>query len=159
LPAKMKIAPRYGWLAMFLKFPFPFQNVFYFKPVKPPGAALSSTNWFHWQENAEKNPYAVVPAWADWARVIIVPAACWEPVAVHFVAAPVEAVVEQLAILLPSDQTSVAFEGVTASRFHVIATPRYEVIVILGVQAAGVITVPIGVRELAPSWALVAGLK
>jgi ethanolamine utilization microcompartment shell protein EutS len=51
-------------------------------------------------------------------------------------------------MVLPSDQESVALEGVTAAMFHVIATPRYDVIVILGVQAAGVITVPIGVRTL-----------
>jgi hypothetical protein len=64
---------------------------------------------------------------------------------------PDEAAVVQLPAVLPCDQTSVRLEGVTVVRFHVIETPRYDQIFILGVQAAGVITAASGVRLLAPT--------
>jgi hypothetical protein len=58
--------------------------------------------------------------------------------------------VEQLAIVLPSDQLSLEVEAFTADRFHVIAIGKNDQIVILGVHKAGVINVAAGVR-LAPA--------
>ena len=57
---------------------------------------------------------------------------------------PAVAAVEKLSTLVEAAQVVLEVDGVTVKRVHVVAAPLYEVIVILGLQAAGAQVISVG---------------